>query len=159
MSPNGTAGGATPGASVQPAEPRLSIPEMPISPLDQSPIVGRWEVVDYLLTPVAAIDETTAITWLGLLAIYSKDAVGFEAELCDKPSFREHTERFVDYFQDFETDPAALEITKPDVDIVSIDCYGEAWSGPGSEVIRVQGDSLVVVYDGVFLTMEPYYVD
>jgi hypothetical protein len=142
-----------------PAEPRISIPDLPISPLDKSPIVGRWEVVDFLLTPVAAIDETTAINWLGLLAIYSKDIVGFEAEPCDKPSFREHREEYADYFEDFETDPAALDIRAPDVDVISVDCYGEAWSGPGSEVIRVQGDSLVVVFDGVFLTMEPYLVN
>jgi len=138
--------------------PRISIPDIAISPSDESPIVGRWEVVDYRLTPVSAIDETTALDWLGLLVIYSADHVGFEAEMCDEPSFREHEEVYADYFEDFEVNPVELDIQDPVVDIVSVDCYGEPWSGPGSEVIKVQGDSLVVVYDGVFLTMEPYSV-
>ena len=145
-----------PGPLTEAPPPATPITEIPISPLDESPLTGRWEVIDYELTPVAATDETTVMNWLGLLVIYSRDVVGFQAELCDAPTFREHREAFASYFEDFEVDPARFEITEPQVDVISIDCSGESWSGPGSEVIRVRGDSLVVVYDGVFLTMEPY---
>ena len=137
-------------------EVRQSVSEIKILRLDVSPVVGKWEVVDYHITPVAAIDEDAALGWLGQLVVYTADVVGFQEELCEAPSFREHRERFAEYFKDFEVNPTLFEIQEPDVDVISIDCNGVNWSGPGAEVIRVQGDSLLIVYDGVFLTMEPY---
>ena len=134
----------------------VPIPEIEISPTDESPIVGRWEVVDYHITPVAAIDELEAIDWLGQLVVYSENAVGFESEMCGAPSFEEHAEFFEDYFADYEVDPTVFGIIAPEVDVISIHCEGLTWTGPGSELINIQGDSIVVVYDGVFLTMERY---
>ncbi len=134
----------------------VAIPDLEISPTDESPIVGRWEVVDYHITPVAAIDELEAIDWLGQLVVYSENAVGFESEMCGAPSFEEHAEFFDDYFADYEVDPTVFGIVAPEVDVISIHCEGLTWTGPGSELIHVRGDSIVVVYDGVFLSMERY---
>ena len=134
----------------------VAIPDLEISPTDDSPIVGRWEVVDYVVTPVAALDELEAMDWLGQLVVYSKNAVGFKSELCDAPSFEEHQELFDDYFADYEIDPTVFGIAEPEIDVISIQCEGLPWTGPGSELIHVRGDSIVVVYDGVFLSMERY---
>jgi len=140
--------------SVLPAA--VPISQIEISPMDESPIVGRWEVVDYHITPVAAIDESEATEWLGLLVVYSENAVGFESELCETPSFEEHAELFDDYFADYEIDPAVFDIEEPEINVISIQCGGFTWTGPGSELIHVKGDTIVIVFDGVFMSMETY---
>ncbi len=115
-------------------EPMVPITEIEISRFDESPVLGRWEVVDYHITPVAAADDETVLDWLGQLVVYTAGLVGFQDELCDSPTYREHVELFEEYFEDFEVSPNLFEIQDPNVDIISIDCYGESWSGPGSEM-------------------------
>ena len=132
------------------------IMDIEISAFDESPIVGRWEVVDYDLTPVAAVDEEEAENWLGQIVIYSAKATGFEFELCEAPSFEERIERYQEYFGDYEVDPEGLGITEEEVDVIAVQCEGLTWQGPGAETVRVQGDTLVIVYDGIFLLLEPY---
>ena len=116
------------------------IPEIQIRPDDPSPVVGRWEVVDYLLTPVSAIGEDEAIDWLGQLIVFSENAVGIETELCDAPSFEERAEVFDDYFRDYGVSPEIFGVTEPEVDVINVRCDDAIWSGAGSELFRIKGD-------------------
>ncbi|GMQ81742.1 MAG: hypothetical protein BMS9Abin05_1177 [Rhodothermia bacterium] len=139
-------------------------PDLPFTPIheiqihtdDPSPVVGRWEVVDYLLTSVSAIGEDEAIDWLGQLIVFSENAVGVETELCDAPSFEERTEVFDEFFSDYGVKSEFFGVTKSEVDVITVRCNNAPWSGAGSELFRVVGDTIVVVYDGIFLSLEPH---
>lgn len=136
--------------------PITPIPEIQIHPNDPSPVVGRWEVVDYHLTPVSAIGEDEAIDWLGQLIVFSENAVGIETELCEAPSFEERSEVFDEYFSDYGLRAERFGVTEHEVDVISVRCNNEPWFGAGSELFRVVGDTIVVVYDGIFFSLEPY---
>lgn len=143
-------------ANFPPDSPVARIPEIKIHPDDPSPIVGMWEVVDFHLTPVSAIAEDVAIEWLGQLIVFSENAVGFETELCDTPSFEESSEVFVEYFSVYGVKPEIFGVTEDEVDVINVRCDSAVWSGVGSELFRVVGDTIVVVYDGIFLSLEPF---
>ena len=147
---------ATNTAIENPESPAVPIPDIPIRPDDPSPISGRFEVVDFHMTPVAAIDEDEALEWLGQLIVYSETAVGMEEELCNSPVFATRIEIFSDYFDIYEVEPERFGLDTTEIEIVSVQCSGLAWSEVGAETFRVAGDTLVAVFDGLFLSLEPY---
>lgn len=142
--------------AVVPEAPVIRIPDIPIDRDDPSPISGRYEVVDFHLSPVAAIDENEALDWLGQLVVFSEDIVGSEMDVCDAPSFVQETLSFSDHFSVFDVSFDQFGLESSAFEVISVRCGNEPWIGVGGETFRIAGDTLVTVYDGVFLSLEPY---
>jgi hypothetical protein len=123
---------------------------------DESPLAGRWEIMNLINTAVAVISEDEAIGWLGVMLVYTEDESVLIEDACPKTTYDVRKVPFDEYFLDYDISPDELKITTDPIEVITLSCNGSVWNVPGAEVIRVSDERLIVNWDGMLYVLWPY---
>ncbi len=147
-----------PDAIVETPEERREILDELISDIsvgrsDDSPLAGKWEIMNVIRTPVSVITEQEAFDLLGIRVVYSRKKAVLPNHACTETGYKIRVEAFADYFRDNDISADQLKIKTDLFEVVRLTCNGLEWRVPGAEVIPVEPDRLLIIWDGAFYVL------
>jgi hypothetical protein len=124
--------------------------------VDKLPMFGKWKIVKFEFgNGISAMDDQEAKTWLGKIAEYDSALAKFDADQCQRPSYKASIKNAEEYFYDeFATAAKTLGLAQERVEIIEIFCGENAWDSPSRLLIKLNDDKAFMVSDGVFFLLE-----
>lgn len=115
------------------------------------PLYGEWVIKDYRIGNVSAMNEDTAMTYLGKEVLFHEDLVAIGDEYCIDPIYKIKNVNPVDYLiYQYKTSPKFLNIDKDEIQIISVISSEQFFY----EFIKLSEDTIIVNIDGVFFYLK-----
>jgi len=130
------------------------ISEISVRRSDDSPLAGKWEIMNVIRTPVSVITEQEAFDMLGTPVVYTATKAVLPNHACTETGYKTRIEVFADYFRDYDISADQLKIKTDLFEVVKITCNGLEWHVPGAEVIPVEPDRLLIIWDGTVYVLK-----
>ena len=111
--------------------------------------LGKWKVIDASFPGISAMDMDEARAWFGSVAVYTNKLVSFREEVCVSPSYKINNLSEGEFYTDYKVTFKQLDIEAKSVDVLEVGCP-ENWTAAGSALIKADGRSGYLLWDGVF---------
>ncbi|MCK5771481.1 hypothetical protein [Algiphilus sp.] len=115
--------------------------------------VGEWEVTGARFPGISAMGVDEAEAWFGARAFYAEERVAFRGTTCGAPAFRVESVDEDAFRSLYRASFAALELEGDAVEVLRVGCPSE-WASPAAMLIKVDGGSGYLVWDGVFFEVD-----
>lgn len=120
---------------------------------DESPLAGRWEIMNMMQTAVSVATENEMFETLGTIIIYTEKKSVLLDDACADTGYTTREIPFDEYFLDYDVSPDQLKITTEPIEVTTLTCGGLEWDVPGAEVIRVAENRLMFNWDGLLYVL------
>ena len=122
---------------------------------EKVPLVGgSWIVIDHKAPGISAMSKEEADSWVGKMAEYTIEKASFDGKECAPPIYKPRAMRTDEFYAGFRAAPESLGYEGGSIDVVEVYCGGSQWMNPGGMLIRVGGNKLFLVWDGVFFHLK-----
>lgn len=115
---------------------------------------GEWIVVQEIArNPIYALSNEEIESIIGKKVIYKTDVVIFGERICNQPKYDEECISDSEFFIENRLELRSLGINENTVKTITIWERDEVWVNPGGFFIVKNGNTLIMLWDGVYFEL------
>ncbi len=117
-------------------------------------VAGSWVVVGHQAAGISAMGRQEADSWVGKVAQYSGGKASFDKNVCEPPSYKQHTMQPQEFYSGFRISPESLGTQDEPIEVIEVYCGNRKWMTPGGTLIKLGKNKLFIFWDGVFFQLQ-----